>query len=354
MRQPPIHHRHPDELAIVRAACAPPAQAAAAWREWRSRHGIDDAPVMQKRLLPWIYGRRDEIGIDPDDLPLLQSLERHCWMRNQVLLSEAAALSALLREAGIEALFIKGLPLMRGVYPSEGFCFMSDLDFMVRRPQVERASAVLRAAGHTPAHGPWLLAPVRTLGAWHHQHSLVSPGGIICDPHWNLLIHPTPAVDETPFWNRRRTLRIRGETVAVPPPEEMLMMTLCRGFSWERDLRSLRWMVDACLLIRSGLMDWERFAAEGRARRITHHLRQAAAHLEEIIPGTIPDRLIEACAGSTPGFSERVAYRYHSRDFRGAGLAERAAYLSLRGSHRLKGLRQRISKLTWCLRHGHR
>jgi hypothetical protein len=344
MPSPPLHHFQPDERAIVRAACAPPAQAAAAWREWRTRNEIESADPMQARLLPWIFERRAEIGIDPADHPLLHSIERRCWMRNQTLLSAAAGLTRTLREAGIDVLFVKGLALMRSVYPAEGLCFMSDLDFMVKRAEVERATATLLAAGYTPAHGPSLLASVRSLGPWHHHHSLISPDRITCDLHWNLLLHPTPAIDETPLWEQRQPLLIRGETAAKLPPEEMLLQTLCRGFSWERDLRSLRWMVDAARLVRSGSLDWERLAAVARARQVSLHALKAARHLENLSPGTLPDVLFEALR-AVPTRAERISCHYLTRDFREVSLSDRLGVSLLQAQRRAEGLRQRILKI---------
>lgn len=345
MRSPPLHVMRPDEIALIRAACAPPEPAAAAWREWRSRNEIESAMPMEMRLLPWIFGRRAEIGIDPADHPLLHSLERRCWMRNQVILSGAAALAGTLEEAGIGVLFIKGLPLMRCVYPAEGLCFLADLDFMVRRAEVERATDILLAAGYTPAHGPSLLAPVRLLGPWHHHHSLISPGGVTCDLHWNLLLHPTPAVDEGPLWSRCQPLTIRNQTAAKLPPEEMLLQTLCRGYAWERDLRSLRWHVDACLLLLCGAIDWQRLAEEARARRITLQCLMALRHLGEVVPGVIPEEAFMALEHGGHGFAERAACHYLTRDFRQADLLDRAGFFYYLALRRVEGLRQRIIKI---------
>jgi hypothetical protein len=342
MRTPPLHHFQPDEHAIVRAACAPPAQAAAAWREWRSRNEIENADPMQARLLPWIFHRSSEIGVEPGDLPLLHSLERQCWMRNQTLLSEAAALASLLGDAGIDVLFVKGLPILRTVYPAEGLCFMSDVDLMIRRTDAERATATLLAAGYTAAHPQTIHAPLRALGPWHHHHSVISPAGVTCDLHWNLLLHPVPAVDEGPLFSRSQFMPIRDQSVAKPPPEEMLLQTLCRGFSWERNHRSLRWHIDASLLFGSGMIDWQRFAAVARDRRITLHALEAARYLEAVVPGMVPDALFESLAPGRIGLGEKVAYRYLSRDFRGASPLERVGFLLFQFMRRAEGMRRHI------------
>jgi Uncharacterised nucleotidyltransferase len=338
---PASHELPADEALLLRAACAPTAEAAGAWHRWRGDHAPAQAPPWAARLLPWVFHRRGELAVAAADLPVLQALHHLLRLRNRSLLDRAGELLDTLAARGIEAIFVKGMPMLCTVYPDPGLCFLADVDLMLRRDQVVQAVELLLAAGWRwieppPQRKGRLLLEVWTADPWYHHHALVSPDGLCCDLHWDLLRYPTLPVDEEPAWRARRGFLLLGRSAWMPAAEDLLLQTLSRGFTWEKFSRSLRWIVDVQLLIRQGLIDWERFLAEARRRGCGLLVLRAAEHVEVVLPGLFPAWVLERLAESSAGWRERAVYRFLTRDSRGASRSETAYGHWLRAERALR------------------
>jgi Uncharacterised nucleotidyltransferase len=308
-----------DERLLLRAACAPDADARAAWMAWRSRNDPARAASNQARLLPWIFHRRDALGIDPADHHLLESLQRLLWARNQSLLNGTAALLVRLAEAGIATLCIKGLPLLRKLYPDVSLCYLADTDLMLRRDQLEPALHTLLDAGWA-----WIGKPLdpqhprridlATLSPWEHQVPLVSPDGHACDLHWDLLRQPLPHVDEEPLWRRSEPLTVRSATTRMPSRADLLLQVLVRGCSWEKDHRPLRWVLDAHLLLEEAAIDWQGFIDETLRREAAPLVLHAIDRIREILPDAFPPVVTAALAAAPASLRARTAVAFLSND----------------------------------------
>ncbi len=293
---------------LLQAAAGPLSSADRAWQLWRRLQLPSQAPPAQARLLPAIYARRHALTLSPADLPLLASLHHLAWARNQCLLNAAASLIPPLAAASIHPLFLKGLPLLATAYPDQGACYLSDVDFMVPKPQVELALQALRAVG-------WSLANPSPLHSWSHHIPLLSPEGLTCELHWGLLIPPHPEIDESPLIARRFSFPLRQQTAAMPAPEALLLQLMARGITREKNGRPLRWIHDVQVLLNHFPIDWPRFLQEAQTRQSGLILHRAALALEAIAPGRFPAQVLDQLLPPRSSLRQHATCAFVTRDF---------------------------------------
>src|SRR5271170_4657022 len=168
----PAHWRRPfaspfpnvAQTQVLTAIFAPAAEARSAFSGWRA--GLDlrdhfDTEVF--RLLPLLYLRLFELGIEDDLIPRLKGVYRHAWVRNAQLFYDTGKALAALGEAGIPTLVLKGAPLALVSYSKPAARPMGDLDVAVPKECRAEAVRVLRAEGWT--------SPRTNLGARSVYHA---------------------------------------------------------------------------------------------------------------------------------------------------------------------------------------
>ncbi len=274
---------------LLRAAAAPLEIARPAWQQWRAGADLDAVDSASRRLLLWIFHRREELGLSPADAAALEPNYRAVWLRNQVLLNRAAEVVRALQAAGIDCLLLKGLPVLLEAYRDEGGRYLEDFDVLVRPDDVLRAMPVLDALGwKSPAPES---VSVEKLRAHHFTNS----DGFDCDLHWRLLWPPYPEVDETPLWQAKRPIQLRGESTLTLSVEHLLLHLCVHGMSWQ-PVHPIRWLLDVHLLLRCHNPEWGQVVEEGRRRGVTLALTEALAAYETVFPGEIPAAVREQLA----------------------------------------------------------
>lgn len=178
----------------------------------------------------------------------------HGRRRHAKLAAEAARLTSLLREAGIESVLLKGLDSAR-YYPERGARTFQDIDLYVAKSDAQRAGALLEAQGLRAGH----LVPGRRQD-WatpDRLHSLDlahadNPWGV--DVHWSLArLYHRALTGELPDPELRRcpTVTIApGSEVRVLPPELRLAFLALHASSALR-LSQLAHLLDILFVARS-------------------------------------------------------------------------------------------------------
>jgi hypothetical protein len=310
------------QLLLLRAACGPLAEARGAWLAWREKVSPAEADAVEWPLLPWLSSRAGELGVSGDDRAVLDSMRRFVWMKNQSHVSVAAALCEELATIGLQPLFVKGLPLMLTRYRDTGRCRLSDVDWQLPVEQVEPAVRLLLRRGwllekNMVRNGQPVLDPREFAGVHAVHHVLRRDGeGTCCELHWNLLRFPLPEVDERPLFEAAQPLTVRGGSGLMPCPADLLLQVMVRGFSWDGAHRSLRWVVDACLLAGNEGTDWGRFAAEAERRGVVPLVQDAFVFLNDVAPGTIPESVCLRLASLPATPRSRAACLLLSRRWR--------------------------------------
>src|SRR5215470_16570408 len=91
-----------EQVLLLRAALLEPAEAAAAWAEWRAVASPEDADQGSSRLFPLAHGNLPADVVAPEDRAIIRGAYRAAWYRNMVLCRRAADVLAALHRAGIE------------------------------------------------------------------------------------------------------------------------------------------------------------------------------------------------------------------------------------------------------------
>jgi len=98
-----------EQRLLLRALFGPAGEARSAYASWRGAVSFDPLEVGSIPLMPLLYFRLRELGVDDPLLPLLKgAYKKHC-ARNLLLVSRAAQASGLLAGAGIPSLAFGGL-----------------------------------------------------------------------------------------------------------------------------------------------------------------------------------------------------------------------------------------------------
>jgi hypothetical protein len=141
--------------------------------------------------------------------------------RNLLLAHELNRILAAFREQGIEAVVLKGIPFTRMTYPSLGSRAMNDNDVLVRRHDVVRADAALRALGYQDGRFPGLEADLSY--TYQHTYSLRGHSTVVLDLHWDAFDPRLRRVDEALQWAETRQVSLGSDSYRVFTPAMTLM-----------------------------------------------------------------------------------------------------------------------------------
>jgi len=178
--------------------------------------------------------------------------------RNQRLTAELCRLLELFAAHAVKAIPYKGPVLALQAYGDLALRQFNDLDVLIRREDVPRVVALLRAEGYRQQ---WQLtraqeaAYLRTDCERLFTHEQAR---IFLDVHWAFVrsYFPVKLAPEA-FWARTETLALDGTTVASFAPEDLLVILCVHAGKdlWAR----LVWVCDVAELIRAcPQLDWSR------------------------------------------------------------------------------------------------
>ncbi len=280
-----------DQQALLEACLAADDDAArAAFAAWRRQVDIERLDFGSYRLLPLLWKRMVALGLDHPSRNVIKGVYRRTWVGNHLVLARAADVVRLLAAEGIPAMLVKGAALTLRNYRDEGVRPMDDVDLAVPRGAARRAVDALVAGGWMPhatpltgtrvsaagAHAGWTAGP-RPAAAFdeaylglRHAHGFQGPAGTDVDLHWFLFQGHGDAGGDERAWAAAQPAALQQAPVLLPDPADHLLLLLAHGVRWN-PIPPLRWVADAVTLIRSEgtQLDWERFLAAARDRRLT-------------------------------------------------------------------------------------
>lgn len=180
----------------------------------------------------------------------LRSAAARITRQNLLLTAESLRLSALLDEAGVRHLFVKGVTLGVIAYGSIGPKMGWDIDLLVPLEALELAAASLEAAGYR------LLLPKgpkarQRLGLWHrHWKESVwakAEGSLTVELHTRLNDNPLLLPGVGPNSPRQEVEVSKGKFLATLPTDELFAYLCVHGASsaWFR----LKWIADVGALL---------------------------------------------------------------------------------------------------------
>lgn len=191
---------------------------------------------------------------------------RHVTLRANATLADALMpILDGLRQAGIEAMPVKGLVIADRLYGDLAARPCADLDVLVRPADYAAAGAVLHDLGFRQRVEPRYKALVHKFHgpAWDRG---AGSGHVRLELHWALWADSEERMGTEPMWERSVETTLLGRPVRTLSTEDTLLhLAIHRTKSALR----LRWVTDVAELVRAdgAALDWDAYLARARIAR---------------------------------------------------------------------------------------
>jgi hypothetical protein len=299
----------PNELQelLLKAALLDGDAACQAYRDWQAQGGLDRLDAGSYRLLPLVSHNLGRHGFEYREMGTLRGLRRKTWCENRLLFARLAPAVAMLQDAGIPVIVLKGVPLSLRYYRDVGLRPMRDLDLLVPELRAANAIRVFESAGW---RGLWAsryrLGP-RDLG-FRQALAYAAADGREVDLHWHALYQATFPGADAAFWESAEPLEFEGMAVQVLCPSDELLHALVHGPTWN-DVPPMRWVADAMTVMRAAPIDWDRVLSLTGRLHVTLPMRAACDYLARVFHAPIPERVRNGLAGLRVNSAERAEYQ---------------------------------------------
>ncbi len=185
--------------------------------------------VYWQNALPWLAARIRATSADvPDDVrDRLFAVDRDSRARTQAMLASAVELLEALREAGVEAIPLKGAALAPLYYPDPGLRPLADLDLLVQRKDVAAGVEVMKQLGYVfysrSAEDEVYLRGIRKANVWAPDNvHPVEMHYTLREEYAGLAYELAPAV-----WSASRRQAYWGGAQARVPDPAILLHHVC-------------------------------------------------------------------------------------------------------------------------------
>ena len=209
-------------------------------------------PLLAHRLLEL----RDSALLPADTPARLRTEFQENLFRNITLLEHIKDVLAAWRDSDISGIPYKGPVMAEQLWGSVALRECSDIDFLVRRQDVDRAGEVLVRLGYERvapvARG---LRPVLVRDASEEQFRHTQ-SNILLELQWA----PAPRTlavryDEEQLWRDIKLSAIAGELMTTPTPENLMGLLAIHG--WKHNWSKLIWVADLARLVRKTNIEWD-------------------------------------------------------------------------------------------------
>lgn len=154
--------------------------------------------------------------------------------RNLIHEEEALKLSKLLKEEGLQVIFLKGITFLHDLYPDLGSRFMSDIDCYISHLEYEKLDKILKNKGFKPISG------TRWLGNEHKREYLKKTElGEICFEFHNKL-----------FWHRDDPYIGFEDGLLRKLGKEEALVYICGHYAFLHSCQKLYWLWDIYLYLK--------------------------------------------------------------------------------------------------------
>lgn len=335
---------HEQEL-LLKAGLLDGDEAIMNWKKWQEAIDIDLIDRESNRMLPLLYSKLNQLGVEEEILGRYKGVYRKNWYKNQLLIEELKSLVAMFREAGIDTMVLKGAAMVVKYYDNLGQRPMADVDVLVPKERIADAIALLSSKGWKSMmqisyekKDPQFFKrrPIRK-----EFFSIRASSGFRnelqreFDLHSHVLSDGMDSKLDTEFWQNSERIEFgNGLHSHVPSPSDLLLHAVVHGLRPGRSV-NLRWIADAKFIIDKSEVDWDRLVSLANANGLHTQLAFGLNYLVELIGIKIPASVLSELS------SDRISYRMDAeRDSK----LEKLSYLWTRNhaQHRQKMFIERL------------
>jgi hypothetical protein len=291
---------------LLRAAVLEGDAAAAAYREWAARVDVDALDYGSQRLLPLLYRRLRNLGVESAHVAKFKGTYRRALYRNTITLRNAVDVLRVLRSAGIDALVLKGVAMVVLYYREPGVRPMSDFDILVRPEDVRRVIEVLESKRWSRRRGPPFTDGFFTVHyGWPFRH----PNGAELDLHWYLLDQSCAPDADADLWQAARPVEVEGYPARVLNPTDQLLHVCVHGAEWDR-VPNLRWVTDAMVIVKQSAdqVDWNRLVSQAKSHGVVVPVHATLAYLRDRFDAAVPEQVLRELRAAPTTRQQRVEF----------------------------------------------
>ncbi|MEJ2146326.1 MAG: nucleotidyltransferase family protein [Acidobacteriota bacterium] len=287
------------ERELLRAGLGRDESVPKAWLHWKSLVGWENADFESVRLLPLVYRNLRMHGIEDPLLPRLRGILLRNVYQQTLCFNRVARLLGQFDSEGIDCLLLEGAPLCLLHYGGIGMRPMDDVDLLVRRTQLPQVFEILRS-DHWETKFPSVSAITRAVRACPFQDG----SGTDIDLHWNVVEASDDPSLEDSFWQGAVPFEFIGRPRNTLNPTDLLLHVVAHAIPGN-GTRTLRWIPDAVLVMRTSEIDWERFCREARKRTVSARSALALAYLDEQGFQDVPPAVVKSLQGHPDRWFDR-------------------------------------------------
>jgi hypothetical protein len=303
------------EKNLLRAALLRGEAAQQAAERWLAG-GMDNTREQQfGRLFPLLHQnlKAHSVVIDDSLAKLLKQKYLQTWGTNKLLFHTLAEILGLLHQAEIPALLLKGCALTPACYDDDyGLRPMNDVDIVVPATQVTEAIRVLDQKGWQPEERG-VERFTEDYMSISHSHAFRMPGSYECDLHWHLLPECCRAEDDADFWQASLPIEIEGIPTRILNPADQILHLCLHGARWNHK-RSVHWLADVMMVLRSKNIDWPRLIHQLEKRRLVVPVRETLNYLVQHLDAPVPAEIMQQLNAAPVSRMEQWEFSYQLDD----------------------------------------
>ena len=296
--------------------------------------GLDWARLLKlaqrNGLSPLLYFHVNQIcaaSVPDESMRYLRDYFQKNSAFNVLLTGELASLLDSFNKNGINAVPYKGPAIAAKLYGNLALRQFGDLDILVRKGDVWKASELIIARGFEPH----FLIPEKRRNEFvqlsYVQLFRRDGGRTLIELHWGIAPRFFGVrFDADGFWNRLETMKLQGTTISVPCAEDLLLMLCVHGAKdcWEK----LEWVCAIAELIRStDEFDWQRVWQQSREMRCRVMLVFSLLLAEELFEISVPTQIpLTTQRGNLRAMAREVAQDFFSVEVQPRSLLRRIGF----------------------------
>ena len=269
-----------------------------------------------------LWLEQGRIECSPMVAAVLELHLRHNRLRMARLTDRARALSAALSAKAIAHTFLKGMHTAHRYFPERGTRPMSDIDLLIAPDDEALTGCVLRTLGFSPGLAQ-AYPPERS---WRPTEAPELPRNLAlvhADDPWTVDLHtslnrryaagsPVLRIDEVAAGNRLPHRAFAPSARVLAQPSLLVHLTTHAGCGLE-SLSMLR-LVELVFVIRrdmsGGPAAWDQFVEAAASADALGGIYPALEFCEQLVPGTVPARVLRNSRQAVPPPVRRVVDRH--------------------------------------------
>jgi Uncharacterised nucleotidyltransferase len=274
---------------LLKAALLRDDDARAAWKEWMSRVDIERLDTGSYRVLPLLYRRLNELGIENSEMKRLKGVYRYAWCKNQILFHNMSEVLQEFNNAGIKTMVLKGAALVLVHYGDYGLRPMDDCDVLVPTEKATEAINLLKKIGFVPVQED---SP-ETILQKRHSTPFRNDSGFSLDLHWHIFEDPVSGTDDSDFWDVAKPIQVNGVATCVLCPTDEMLLAFEHGIKWNR-APPFRWVADVMAILKTSEkdIDWDRLVVKAREFRFILPVRNGLEYMRKEFGVVVPKEIL--------------------------------------------------------------